>query len=209
MQQMKQVWKEQSQPHECQDWRFVVSLHLQTVSGMWAEPAQSPRATCTRGPCMCQAWGFFAGEQEELAKPVLVQSCLLLLPGHPHLVGCFPDDAPGVPNEKVSSVLAWVKPSGEDLQGREGRELVRSGRQGPCRLKAGGSPKRIHLAVGVDTELELHSLVPTDVVVLGVVAQHAGCRDRASAPGMSRSVGLGKCPCRISPRALQGLCCAG
>lgn len=93
---------------------------------MWAVPTPSPQS-CTRGSCVSWAWGFFAGEQDEL----VVQSCLLL-PGCPHLLGCLFDDTPGVPNKKFSSVFLWVKPAGEDLQGMEVLELVKSGRQGPC-----------------------------------------------------------------------------
>lgn len=141
-------------------------------------------------------------------KPLLVQTSLLLLA--PHLFGCFSDDVPGVPNEKVCHVLLWEKPTGKKLQSREGRELVRSGRKAPPGQKVGGSSERTYLAVVVDTEFELHSLVPTDVSVrLSPVAQHAHWRERESALGMSFSVGLGKCPCRIRPRALLGPCCAG
>lgn len=147
------------QPPVCQDLGFEASLHLQTGSGMWAVPAQIPKAP--------------AGEQEELPKPLVVQSSLLL-PGAPHLLGCFSDDVLGVLKEEVSSVLLWEKPSGEELQSRGGQELVRSGRQGCAGQKAGGSHKRSHLAVGVDTELDRHSLVATDVGVrLGPVAEHA------------------------------------
>lgn len=52
----------------------------------------------------------------------------------------------------------------------------------PCWTESWREPKRSHLAIGVDTELELDFLVPTDVgVCLGLVAQHARWWDRARA----------------------------
>lgn len=93
---------------------------------------------------------------------------------------------------------------------QEGRALV--GRILCPRLLPGKlSPREFtYLAVDVDTELELHSLVPADVGVrLGLVAQHALWRQSKSPSGMSTSVALGKCLSRISPRALLVLCCAG
>lgn len=87
------------------------------------EPAELPAheaLACAR------AGASLLGSRRSCLKPLLVQTSLLLL--GPHLFGCFSDDVPGVPNEKVCHVLLWEKPTGKKLQSREGRELVRSGR---------------------------------------------------------------------------------
>lgn len=159
LQQMKQLWKEHSNPLCVRTWAL--------------RPVCISRQGVGCGQCQLRSPKAPAGEQEELPKPLVVQSSLLL-PGAPHLLGCFSDDVLGVLKEELSSVLLWEKPSGEELQSRGGQELVRSGRQGCAGQKAGGSHKTSHLAVGVDTELDRHSLVATDVGVrLGPVAEHA------------------------------------
>lgn len=114
---------ERAQQHtECQDWGYVASLHLQAGSRMWAVLSQKPQSRLCLRLLRVPALGLLCWGAGEAAGGCCGAK---LVPGPPHLLGCFSDDASGVPNKILPGLLLWVKPTGEDLQSREGRVLVR------------------------------------------------------------------------------------
>lgn len=106
------------------------------------------------------------------------------------------------PTRKSSVFSCGKSPLARSCRAEKAGSLL--GRKAPPGQKVGGSPERAYLAVVVDTEFELHSLVPTDVgVCLSPVAQHAHWKE--SAPGMNEHVcGAGQVSVQDQPQNPAG-----